>query len=137
MLRDIRIQSESQIGAFDALIAVGRPVRYSNADTEEDNEFAVDRLKLALKKAGIGPVIFEYEPVAAPGSQGRTVAEASNEEIRPGPRSVSPLEAEPCPLSLQTGGPRRTRSRSASKDKLPISLSTHQVAPASIKGRTA
>src|SRR5262245_51469209 len=65
MLRDIRMQSESQLGAFDCPIAVGRPVRYSNADTEEDNQFAVDRLKLALKKAGIGPVIFEYEPVAA------------------------------------------------------------------------
>src|SRR5262245_42500418 len=65
MLRDIRIQSESQIGAFGGPIAVGRPVRYSNADTEEDNQFALDRLKLALKKAGIGPVIFEFEPVAA------------------------------------------------------------------------
>src|SRR5215467_11734654 len=39
MLRDIRIQSESQIGRFDGPIAVGRPVRYSNADTEEDNQF--------------------------------------------------------------------------------------------------
>jgi hypothetical chaperone protein len=65
MLRDIRIQSENQIGAFDGPIAVGRPVRYSNAATDKDNEFAVDRLELALKKAEIGPVIFEYEPVAA------------------------------------------------------------------------
>jgi len=65
MLRDIRIQSESQIGAFDGPIAVGRPVRYSNADTEEDNRFALDRLTRALTKAGIGPVVFEYEPVAA------------------------------------------------------------------------
>jgi hypothetical chaperone protein len=65
MLRDIRTQSESQIGAFDGPIVVGRPVRYSNADTEEDNQFALKRLTLALTKAGIGPVIFEYEPVAA------------------------------------------------------------------------
>src|SRR5262249_4518072 len=65
MLRDIRIQSESQIGAFSGAIAVGRPVRYSNADAEEDNQFALDRLKRALERAGIGPVIFEYEPVAA------------------------------------------------------------------------
>ena len=65
MLRDIRIQSESQIGAFDGPIAVGRPIRYSNADNEEDNEFAIKRLTLALTKAGIHPVIFEYEPVAA------------------------------------------------------------------------
>lgn len=65
MLRDIRIQSESQIGAFDRTIAVGRPVRYSNAQTEDDTRLALDRLTRALAKAGIGPVIFEYEPVAA------------------------------------------------------------------------
>lgn len=65
MLRDIRIQSEDQIGPFDGPIAVGRPVRYSNADTEEDNQFALERLTRSLTKAGIGPVIFEYEPVAA------------------------------------------------------------------------
>lgn len=65
MLRDIRIQSESQIGPFDGPIAVGRPIRYSNADNEEDNQFALERLTRALTKAGIGPVIFEYEPVAA------------------------------------------------------------------------
>jgi len=65
MLRDIRIQSESQLGRFEGPIAVGRPIRYSNADTEDDNQFAIDRLTRALTKAGIGPVIFEYEPVAA------------------------------------------------------------------------
>ncbi len=65
ILRDIRIQSEEQIGKFDGPIAVGRPIRYSNADTEEDNQFALSRLTRALTKAGIGPVIFEYEPVAA------------------------------------------------------------------------
>jgi len=65
MLRDLRLQAEEQIGTFDGPIVVGRPVRYSNADTEEDNQFALDRLKRALDKAGIGPVIFEYEPVAA------------------------------------------------------------------------
>src|SRR4030095_16243893 len=65
MLRDIRIQSESQIGPLDGPIVVGRPVRYSNTDTEEDNQFALDRLTRSLAKAGIAPVIFEYEPVAA------------------------------------------------------------------------
>jgi hypothetical chaperone protein len=65
MLRDIRTQAENQFGTFSGPIAVGRPIRYSNADTEEDNQFALNRLRLALTKAGIGPVIFEYEPVAA------------------------------------------------------------------------
>src|SRR5207253_1241773 len=65
MLRDLRVQAEEQTGPFDGPIVVGRPVRYSNADTEEDNQFAIGRLKRALDKAGIGAVIFEYEPVAA------------------------------------------------------------------------
>jgi hypothetical chaperone protein len=65
MLRDLRIQAEEQVGKFEGPIVVGRPVRYSTADTEDDNQFAIKRLKVALEKAGIGPVIFEYEPVAA------------------------------------------------------------------------
>src|SRR5215510_5044003 len=65
MLRDIRTQSESQIGKFDGPIVVGRPIWYSNADSQEDNQLALDRLTRSLSKAGIAPVIFEYEPVAA------------------------------------------------------------------------
>jgi hypothetical chaperone protein len=65
MLRELRNQAEEQLETFDGPIVVGRPVRYSNAESEEDNQFALDRLKRALDKAGIGPVIFEYEPVAA------------------------------------------------------------------------
>jgi hypothetical chaperone protein len=40
-------------------------VRYSNANTEEDNSFALERLRRAFDKAGFGHVTFEYEPVAA------------------------------------------------------------------------
>jgi hypothetical chaperone protein len=69
ILRDLRTQAEAQAGLMaaspDAPIVVGRPVRYSNANSAEDNEFALSRLKKAIEKAGIGPVIFEYEPVAA------------------------------------------------------------------------
>jgi len=65
MLRDLRTQAEEQLGRFEGPIVVGRPVRYSNANDESDNAFALERLKRALEKAGIGPVVFEYEPVAA------------------------------------------------------------------------
>ena len=65
MLRDIRLQAESQIGPLAGPIAVGRPIHYSSANTDEDNEFAMQRLTRAFAKAGIGPVVFEYEPVAA------------------------------------------------------------------------
>ena len=69
ILRDLRTQAEAQsglmAGSSDAPIVVGRPVRYSNANSAEDNEFALSRLKKAIEKAGIGPVVFEFEPVAA------------------------------------------------------------------------
>jgi hypothetical chaperone protein len=65
MLRDLRKQAEEQFGAFDGSVVVGRPVTYSNANTVEDNDFAVNRLKKALEMAGFGPVTFEFEPVAA------------------------------------------------------------------------
>lgn len=64
-LRDLRKVSEQKFGPFEGTVVVGRPVRYSNANDEEDNEFALTRVRAALEKAGIGPVEFEYEPVAA------------------------------------------------------------------------
>src|SRR5262245_47462964 len=44
ILRDLRKTSEEQIGPFEGRIVVGRPVHYSNANTDEDNQFALDRL---------------------------------------------------------------------------------------------
>jgi hypothetical chaperone protein len=65
LLRDLRRIAEQQFGPFSGTVVVGRPVRYANANNEEDGEFALSRLRRALEKAGIGPVAFEYEPVAA------------------------------------------------------------------------
>lgn len=64
-LRDLRKIAEQKFGSFEGTIVVGRPVRYSNANDEADNDFALNRVRRALEKAGIGPVEFEYEPVAA------------------------------------------------------------------------
>lgn len=64
-LRDLRKIAEQQFGPFEGTIVVGRPVRYSNANDAADNDFALERVRRALEKAGIGPVEFEYEPVAA------------------------------------------------------------------------
>jgi hypothetical chaperone protein len=65
LLRDLRRIAEEKFGSFEGTIVVGRPVRYANANNDEDSEFALRRLRTALDKAGIGPVEFEYEPVAA------------------------------------------------------------------------
>jgi hypothetical chaperone protein len=65
ILRDLQAQAREQIGAFEGTIVVGRPIRYTNANTDEDNNFALERLKRALEQAGLGDIVFEYEPVAA------------------------------------------------------------------------
>ena len=65
ILRDLRKQAEEQFGTFDGSVVVGRPVYYSHASSPEDNDFAVNRLRKALEKAGFGQVTFEFEPVAA------------------------------------------------------------------------
>jgi len=64
-LRHLRTIAEQQFGPLQGTIVIGRPVRYANANNNEDSEFALGRLRRALEKAGIGPVEFEYEPVAA------------------------------------------------------------------------
>jgi hypothetical chaperone protein len=44
---------------------VGRPVRFVGAETAEDDEFALSRLRAAFTAAGFEHVDFEMEPVAA------------------------------------------------------------------------
>jgi len=65
LLQEIRGEAESDRGFIGGRIVVGRPVRFANADREEDDDFAVSRLRAALEAASFGEVIFEYEPVAA------------------------------------------------------------------------
>jgi len=44
---------------------VGRPVRFVGAESEEEDDFAVSRLREAFLSAGFEQVDFEFEPVAA------------------------------------------------------------------------
>ncbi len=65
ILSDLRKQAEKQ---FDRPIrrgVVGRPVRFVGAETDEDDDFAVTRLRDAFEVAGFEHVDFELEPVAA------------------------------------------------------------------------
>jgi hypothetical chaperone protein len=65
MLSDLRRHAAGQFGRPVTHAMVGRPVHFLGADTEEDDEFAVSRLREAFIGAGFETVDFELEPIAA------------------------------------------------------------------------
>jgi len=65
MLSDLRKHAGHQFKNAIRYAMVGRPVRFVGADKEEDQEFAVSRLRAAFALAGFEHVDFEMEPVAA------------------------------------------------------------------------
>jgi len=65
ILSDLREQAERQFGRPIRHAMVGRPVRFVGAETEEDDAFAVQRLRSAFTQAGFDSVDLELEPVAA------------------------------------------------------------------------
>ena len=65
MLSDLRKHAAHQFKHPVRTAVVGRPVRFVGAETEEDQEFAVSRLRAAFALAGFEHVDFEMEPVAA------------------------------------------------------------------------
>jgi hypothetical chaperone protein len=65
ILADLRQRASEWLG-FDVKQAVaGRPVMFVGAESEEDNAFALDRLRQAYLQAGFTHVTFAMEPVAA------------------------------------------------------------------------
>ena len=65
ILGDLRKHAEKQFGRPIRNAVVGRPVRFVGAETDEDDDFAVERLREAFQVAGFEHVDFELEPVAA------------------------------------------------------------------------
>ncbi len=65
MLSDLRKHAAHQFKEPVRYAMVGRPVRFVGAETEDDQEFAVSRLRAAFALAGFEHVEFEMEPVAA------------------------------------------------------------------------
>jgi hypothetical chaperone protein len=65
MLTDLRKHASSQFEKNIRYAMVGRPVRFVGAETAEDDDFAVSRLRDAFTAAGFEQVDFELEPVAA------------------------------------------------------------------------
>jgi hypothetical chaperone protein len=65
MLGDLRKHAAQQFEKPIRYAMVGRPVRFVGAETPEDDDFAVSRLREAFAAAGFERVDFELEPVAA------------------------------------------------------------------------
>jgi hypothetical chaperone protein len=65
ILGDLRKHAEKQFDRPIRHAVVGRPVRFVGAVTDEDDDFAVARLREAYHIAGFEQVDFELEPVAA------------------------------------------------------------------------
>jgi hypothetical chaperone protein len=73
ILADLRIAAEGQLGAPILTATVGRPVRFVGAESEEDDAFALERLRQAFLLAGYESVDFEMEPIAAAYAYGSTL----------------------------------------------------------------
>jgi hypothetical chaperone protein len=65
ILTDLRLSAERQFDQPIRHATVGRPVRFVGADSVEDDDFAVGRLRQAFLHAGFESVAFEMEPIAA------------------------------------------------------------------------
>jgi hypothetical chaperone protein len=65
ILADLRVQAEHHFGFPIRHAMVGRPVRFVGAETDDDNQYAISRLRKAFEIAGYESVDFEMEPVAA------------------------------------------------------------------------
>ncbi len=74
-LRQLRAAAPFDLGTR---AVIGRPVKYWGAETAEDDERAVGRMRDALTKAGFTEVVFEYEPV---GAAARYAAQLDHEEL--------------------------------------------------------
>jgi hypothetical chaperone protein len=65
MIKDLRRGAEEQFGRHIRHAVVGRPVRFVGAESTEEDDFAVERLRASFLHAGFEHVDFEFEPVAA------------------------------------------------------------------------
>lgn len=65
LLRSLRKSAEAQFGELGSTLVVGRPVHFSGAKDQADDEFAVNRLLAAFGKAGFENIRFLPEPIAA------------------------------------------------------------------------
>jgi hypothetical chaperone protein len=65
ILSDLREHAERQFGIPIRYAMIGRPVHFVGAEKDEDDAYAVSRLREAFMIAGFESVDFEMEPIAA------------------------------------------------------------------------
>src|SRR6185437_5611584 len=65
LLRGLHGSAEQSLGKLGNRAVIGRPVRFADAFTQEDEKFALTRLEAAARRSGIEEVVLEYESVAA------------------------------------------------------------------------
>jgi hypothetical chaperone protein len=65
ILTDLRLNAERQFGFAIKTATVGRPVRFVGADSDQDDTFAVERLRRAFTAAGFETIDLLMEPEAA------------------------------------------------------------------------
>lgn len=65
ILGDLRKEAERQFRTTVRRAVVGRPVHFVGSETEDDDNYAQERLEKAFQLAGFESVSFEMEPVAA------------------------------------------------------------------------
>jgi hypothetical chaperone protein len=65
ILRRLRTAVVQQFATSASRVVIGRPVRFSGAETDADEALALERLRSAAELAGFKEISFELEPVAA------------------------------------------------------------------------
>ena len=65
LLRHLRQSAEAQFGDLGTSLVVGRPVHFSGTQSAADDDFAINRLRMAFRNAGFEQVHFLAEAVAA------------------------------------------------------------------------
>jgi hypothetical chaperone protein len=65
ILRHMLRTAVAEFGEVGETVVLGRPVRFAGAESEEDEQFALNRLRSAAELAGFKRIFFEFEPIAA------------------------------------------------------------------------
>ena len=73
ILHHLLIGASGGFGRLPRRVVAGRPVHFSNARDDSDDDFAASRLLSAVRQCGFDEVVFEYEPVAAAYSYEQTL----------------------------------------------------------------